>query len=136
METCGIINNYHCDCDETIGNNIKKLYFQNAGKIEGVYEQYHFDRQCVLKCNYINGKKHGKHCKYIRYTFKYYDNTRKDIIETICNYDNNKIIGKLIHYDMDENIERIYHYDNGKRLDNEFCINCHILNYPEIENEN
>jgi len=140
METSGIIKIYHrndcddyyCDCDETVGNNIKKIYFQNAGKIEGVYEEYHFDGQFLYKINYINGIKHGE---YIKYTFKYYDNSRKDIIETVCNYDNNKIIGELIHYDMDCNVERICHYDNGKRLDNDFCINCHILYYPPIENE-
>lgn len=67
METSGIIKIYHqndcedyyCDCNELIGRNIKKIYFQNAGKKEGIYEEYHFDGQNVLKCNYINGKKHG-----------------------------------------------------------------------------
>lgn len=37
---------------------------------------------------------------------------------------------------MDCNVERVCHYDNGNRLDDEFCINCHILYYPPINEKN
>jgi len=43
MESCGVIRTYHkedctyyeCECNETVGPNLKEEYFQNNGIIEG-----------------------------------------------------------------------------------------------------
>ena len=65
MNTCGVVRIYHkkdcnftyCNCNETNGIQLKEEYFQNAGKIEGEYKQYHYNGQIWQKVNYINGKK-------------------------------------------------------------------------------
>ena len=141
METCGITkichksdcDDYHCECDEIIGTNIKKIYFHNNNKIEGIYKEYHFDGQITAEINYIDGKKHGKCIYYLYIHFlkedtdlNYDENTHKDIISTICNYVDDKLNGEYIHYDMDGNIERICYYNDNNKIDGEFCNSCRI----------
>ena len=65
----GIIRTYHkenCDpiycvtnCKELSGTHISEEYFQNNGKIEGIYKVYHSNGQIYKKFNYIDGKLNG-----------------------------------------------------------------------------
>ena len=72
MNTCGAVrtyhkkrcNNYLCDCKEINGLQLKEEYFQNAGKIEGVYKKYHHNGQLYSEVNYINGLKNGIYKEY------------------------------------------------------------------------
>ena len=67
METAGVIKTYHktdcddrtCNCNERNGIHLKTEYFQNGGKIEGIFMEYDKDGQIWQEINYVNGLKNG-----------------------------------------------------------------------------
>ncbi len=136
--SCGIIktyhkndcDDYHCECNEINGNNIKAIYFQNNNKNEGIYTEYHFDGQLLQKNNYINGKKNGNSIYYL-YIHLLKDDPEfnygighNDIICGICNYIDDKLDGEYIHYDMDGSIDKVCNYKNHLRTDPYECSIC------------
>ena len=52
---CGIVRTYYDDAK----TKLKKEYFINAGKKEGIYKSYYKNGQLKYEVNYIDGKKNG-----------------------------------------------------------------------------
>jgi len=111
---------------------IYKDFYHNNGIFEGEYIDYQNNGCLQIKCNYINGKLHGKHIYYFEngiintsyYTLgikngesiieEYYDNNGINILLTreIINYDNGIIINPIIKY----------FYDNYKITSTKYII--------------
>ena len=53
LDYCGVIRLYY----DGAKTELKKEYFINAGKIEGICKSYHLDGQLWSEVNYIDGKK-------------------------------------------------------------------------------
>ena len=86
-----------CVCNESYGINLKKEYFENNGKKEGVYKEYNCDGTLYKECNYIDGKLNGI-CKKYGYDD---DENVEDYCDSIyieCNYINDKKEGVYKEY--------------------------------------
>ena len=137
MSTCGVIRTYHktyckkiCFCNEKEGIQLKEEYFQNAGKIEGIYRKYYNNGQTSEESNYINGKREGIYRKY-------HNNGQLD--EEV-NYINGKREGNYRKYYNNGQLHEESNYINGKRegisksyyasgnIENESNYNNNILN--------
>lgn len=124
MQNCGIIRTFHkdfesdeetceredlfdfCICKEIEGKHLKEEYFENNGKIEGVYKKYYKNGNINVEWNYINGLRNGM-------SKKYYINGH---LNWKCNYSNDKMNGIYKVYDtngilMDEII-----MEDGKKI--------------------
>lgn len=110
----GVVRTYHKDfcnpwecsssCNETNGFQLKMEYFQNNGKIEGIFRCYHSNGKIYKECNYIDGKVCG--------IVKYFDDSGKIKEEQFYTDD---VLEKCIRY--------IYYVDGGLAEVKEEIIN-------------
>ena len=136
MISSGVIRTYHkkdcnhafCHCDEKNGFQLKLEYFQNAGKIEGIYKEYYYNGEIWQKVNYINNLKEGVYKTYyisgqLYEEVNYINGKREGIYKAYhrngqtfgeCNYIDDKVEGKHIQYFASGNIENESNYNNNK----------------------
>jgi antitoxin component YwqK of YwqJK toxin-antitoxin module len=147
MQNSGIVRIYHkedckkywCDCNKLEGMQLKKEYFQNNGKIEGIYKEYNYNNILVQEINYIDGKRNGI-CKIYNDNgnlieeYNYIDNIKNGICKI---YNDNGNLRDEYNY-IDNKLNGIHkkYYSNGfleKECD---YVNGHIKLFICYDNNN